>query len=112
MSICTHTPQERAKHVPCHLCRIEHLRGELSLAEEGLANYAQENGQLRSALKGLSDMYARTWDRVDGALVMMPDRVSLFEEVHRAARIALGEQLDGEEIPSEPQSVTTTGEKP
>ena len=35
----------------CLNCEIEQLRGNLSLAEEGLANYAQENEQLRAALK-------------------------------------------------------------
>lgn len=30
---------------------IEQLRGNLSLAEEGLANYAQENGRMNAALK-------------------------------------------------------------
>lgn len=62
-----------------------------------------EIARLRAALKGLSDMYARTWDRVDGALVMMPDRVSLFEEAHRQAFIALGDPVYDVECSSAPQ---------
>jgi hypothetical protein len=34
---------------------IAQLRGTLSLAEEGLANYAQENEQLRAALQDLAN---------------------------------------------------------
>lgn len=59
---------------------------------------ADEVEKLRAALKGLSDMYAQTWDRVDGALVMMPETVSQFEAAHKKARIALGEPLIGDEV--------------
>ena len=41
--------------------------------------------KLRSALKGLSDMYALTWDRVDGGLMMMDSGVERFEKAHQAA---------------------------
>lgn len=34
----------------CPWCEIDLLKGTLSLAEEGLANYAQENQQLRALL--------------------------------------------------------------
>lgn len=38
----------------CLQAEIAELRGNLSLAEEGLANYQQENAQLREALLRLS----------------------------------------------------------
>lgn len=64
-----------------------------------------DRDRLRVALKGLSDMYARTWDRADGALVMMPDSVPRFEQAHRAALIALGEPVyDIDEQSSEQHS--------
>jgi hypothetical protein len=37
------------------LAEIDQLRGSLSLAEEGLANYAQENERLRAALVSIQD---------------------------------------------------------
>lgn len=52
--------------------------------------------ELRRALEGLESMYARTWDRVDGSLVMFPDSIPLFEEAHRNARVALGIPLVGD----------------
>lgn len=52
---------------------------------------------LRAALQGLCDMYARTWDRVDGALVMMPDNIERFEKAHAAAQFALtGKEVNGD----------------
>jgi hypothetical protein len=36
---------------PRKLCHRDQLKHELSLAEEGLANYAQENERLRTALQ-------------------------------------------------------------
>lgn len=35
-----------------------------------------------AALKEISAMYANTWDRIDGALIMMGDGVDRFEEAH------------------------------
>lgn len=60
--------------------------------------------ELEQALRGLSDMYANTWDRVDGALMMPPEGGERFEAAHKAARKALGIELleigvDGELIP-------------
>lgn len=52
-----------------------------------------ENERLQKALRGLTGMYARTWDRVDGALVMMPDSIPLFEKAHMNAMNALGHLL-------------------
>lgn len=52
--------------------------------------------RLRDALRGLSNMYSRTWDRVDGALMMMPDNIERFEKAHAAAQSALGEPVDGD----------------
>jgi hypothetical protein len=45
---------------------------------------------LESALAGLESMYAHTWDRVDGALVMMPPSIEKFEAAHKKAREVLG----------------------
>ena len=44
------------------------------------------NAELIEALKGLSDMYAAAFDRVDGALVMMGSHVDLFEARHAKAQ--------------------------
>ncbi len=41
------------------------------------------------ALKELSAMYAHTWDRADGALVMMDSGVVRFEEAHSKASQAI-----------------------
>jgi hypothetical protein len=53
----------------------------------------EEIVKLRAALRALSDMYARTWDRTDGALIMMGDGVEKFERAHELARRALGEKF-------------------
>ncbi len=52
------------------------------------ASLAREE-RLRSALKGLSDMYVNTWDLVNGDLVMPADGVERFEAAHAKARAAL-----------------------
>lgn len=44
---------------------------------------------LLQALTELSNMYASTWDRVDGALMMMGNGVERFEKAHHAAEVAL-----------------------
>ncbi len=62
--------------------------------------------QLRAALKGLSDMYARTWDRVDGALVMMPETIDRFEAAHEKASVALGESPVEAATPEEAAEIT------
>lgn len=41
------------------------------------------------ALRGLSSMYAQTWDRVDGALILLPSGVDRFEKAHADASNAL-----------------------
>jgi len=40
---------------------------------------------LRSALKGLSDMYTWAWDKVDGGLMMSSSGVERFEKAHQRA---------------------------
>ena len=45
--------------------------------------------ELYEALKDLSDMYAHTWDQVDGALVMLPPSIPRFEAAHKKAQEAL-----------------------
>lgn len=54
-----------------------------------IVHAANNHDALVNALTALSDMYAATWDRVDGSLVLMPDNVSRFEAAHEAARAAL-----------------------
>lgn len=44
-----------------------------------------EVDDMRSALKGLSDMYAWTWDKVDGGLMMSSSGVERFEKAHQRA---------------------------
>lgn len=46
------------------------------------------------ALKELSGMYASTWDRVDGALLMTDSGVTRFESAHQKARNAIN-KLEG-----------------
>ena len=45
----------------------------------------REVTKLRHALQRLSDMYARTWDCVDGSLIMMNDGIKEFEAAHAEA---------------------------
>lgn len=99
MSICTHTPQERAKHVPCCLCQVEQLRGELSLAEEGLANYVQEVEQLKAKLASVRARCLNLAQWLDKGC-----------EAKHAATEASFIALYAKES-QEPQTVTTTGEK-
>jgi len=49
-TICA-TKTHTIKTADCPWCLVAQLRGNLSLAEEGLANYQQENGQLRQTLR-------------------------------------------------------------
>jgi len=44
---------------------------------------------LLRALTELSNMYASTWDGVDGSLRMFGDGIARFEKAHQAARIAV-----------------------
>lgn len=50
---------------------------------------AADRARLLAALKELSAMYASTWDRVDGALVMMPPGIARFEKAHQMAQDAI-----------------------
>ncbi|MCH8180207.1 MAG: DUF551 domain-containing protein [Proteobacteria bacterium] len=51
--------------------------------------------KLAGALEGLTAMYAKTWDVVEGGLAMMSDSVEEFEKAHDAARAALSEAKAG-----------------
>lgn len=51
--------------------------------------------QLVGALEGLTAMYAKTWDVVDGGLAMLSDSVKEFEKAHEEARAALSAAKDG-----------------
>lgn len=76
-----------------------------TLPRESLLEAADLIDRIENALLDLSSMYAATWDRVDGALVMMPDHIPKFESAHRRARIALGKPLIDDE-PLIPQTNT------
>lgn len=56
------------------------------------------------ALEGLTAMYAKTWDVVEGGLAMMSDSVEEFEKAHEAARAALSEAKAGGWLPIEQAS--------
>jgi hypothetical protein len=47
------------------LAEIAQLKGEISLAEEGLANYAQENAQLNSHCADLSRQHHVALDEIE-----------------------------------------------
>lgn len=59
------------------------------LAQAGKEGWVMVRGtevdDMRSALKGLSDMYGSTWDRVDGGLMMIDSGVERFEKAHQRA---------------------------
>ena len=45
--------------------------------------------RVADALRNLSGFYARIWDRVDGAIFLMPDRIPEFEDAQAEANAAL-----------------------
>lgn len=61
---------------------------------------------LTEALSDLSDMYAHVWDRVDGALVMLPQSIKRFERAHAKARIALRRPLEHDKASAATVSVS------
>lgn len=85
---------------------------ELNRCEQECIALAYEIERLRAALKGLSDMYARTWDLTDGGLTMLAGDVDDFEAAHERARIALGEELDGDRAADETTPVTAQANTP
>lgn len=57
-----------------------------ALAVDGLCLVeANEVEKLRSALKGLSDMYTHAWDLAEGGLMMMESSMDRFEKAHQVA---------------------------
>lgn len=54
-----------------------------------IAHAVSHYDALLAALTELSNMYAWTWDRVDGALSMFGDGIPRFEKAHHAAEIAI-----------------------
>ena len=58
------------------------LRAELKHAKE-------LNAELVRALEELSAMYGHSWDRSDGALMMMGSSIPRFEAAHDKARAVL-----------------------
>lgn len=75
---------------------LEHAKA-IAAKDAEIAELRARVAGLESALKDLSDMYGSTWDRVDGALVMMDAGIERFEKAHAAARIALGVPLAGDQ---------------
>lgn len=54
---------------------------------------AKQRDELLKALKGLADLYAQTWDRSDGALVMLGSSVERFEKAHAEASAAIAKAM-------------------
>ncbi|QAZ38465.1 hypothetical protein C1M51_02960 [Methylibium sp. Pch-M] len=54
-----------------------------------LREHMAQRDELLEALRDLSDIYARIWDRVDGALVLMPDSIDRFEKAQEKACAAI-----------------------
>lgn len=54
-----------------------------------IVHAANHYHELVAALSELSNMYASTWDGVDGCLRMFGDGVPRFEKAHHAAQIAV-----------------------
>jgi hypothetical protein len=89
-------PRELRDHVmsvsPCRSCSTGEASWEWgrcttpTLANARLIAAAPD---LLEALAELSAMYAHTWDRVDGALVMLHSGVTRFEAAHAKAAAAL-----------------------
>lgn len=50
-----------------------------------------ERDALREAAKAVNALYPLHWDRVDGAAVVMPDRVPQFEEAFARLHAAIDE---------------------
>jgi hypothetical protein len=65
-----------------YVAEINQLRGNLSLAEEGLANYAQENERLRDAMKSAERLF-------NTLCFDIPVWVGLHEDVCGPLRAAL-----------------------
>lgn len=69
----------------CALLTEQHFLA-AALAVDGLCLVeANEVEKLRSALKGLSDMYTHAWDLADGGLMMMESSMDRFEKAHQVA---------------------------
>lgn len=57
---------------------------------------------IEKAAVALDSIYARIWDRVDGALVLFPDSIPRFEEASRHLKEALAiPKEDGVFVPSD-----------
>lgn len=79
--------------------RIAELEQQLALALDAAAkgDLARANAggmemriqELEKALRAMSDMYGYVWDRVDGALVCMPENIKRFDAAHEQAQRAL-----------------------
>jgi hypothetical protein len=65
---------------------------------EFIAKAVNNHDALVSALTELSKMYANTWDRVDGGLMMMGNTIDRFERAHDTAHRLLC-TIKGEPLP-------------
>lgn len=54
---------------------------------------AKELARQRWAMKRVGNVYSRLWDRVDGCLVVMPERVAETDRAFESLFFALGEPL-------------------
>jgi hypothetical protein len=68
---------------------LQRALAQMTASAQGLAARVHE---LEAALRGLTDIYGCIWDRVDGALVLFPDRIPQFEAAHEAALLVLAPQ--------------------
>jgi hypothetical protein len=59
------------------------------VARESSEKVLRERDELLEACEGLSNMYAQTWDRADGALAMLGSGVDRFEKAHAKANAVL-----------------------
>jgi len=68
----------------------DQMRQMFDAATERAAKQERDKAaELLTALKGLSEMYARAWDLEDGGLMMMGESIPLFEKRHKAASKAI-----------------------
>lgn len=59
------------------------------VAREASEKVLRERDELLEACEGLSNMYAQTWDRADGALAMLGSGVDRFEKAHANAQLII-----------------------
>lgn len=83
---------------PCEACagRAEPKEwkwGRCHTPNEADARLIAAAPELLAALNELASMYGSTWDRVDGALMMMDTGVERFEKAHQLAQDAIAKAI-------------------